>query len=121
MLLDERDGMTLPASWFQRLAKRIFERQLVRLVDEYPVYASDGSLLARLDLAEPTLKIGLECQSWRWHATPDAQHRDARRKGRLRRLGWEIIDVWWRDLDHPGRVVGELDHVIVTRRAQLSA
>ena len=114
-LLDERDGRTLPRSWFQRLAKHVLERTGVRFVDEHPVRTADGVLLAELDLAEPHRRIGVECQSWRWHATPDAQHRDARRRGMLRRLGWEIVDVWWRDLDDPRRVLAELDHLVRTR------
>lgn len=121
MLLDEREGTTLPASWFQRLAKRLLSSTGIVMEDEYPVYADDGTLLARLDLAIPPLKIGVECQSWAWHATPEAQHRDARRRGMLRRLGWEIVDVWWRDLRQPDRVVAELHHLIRQRSAELSA
>jgi hypothetical protein len=115
MLLDERDGRTLPRSWFQRLAKKAFQTSGIRLLDEYPVVDARGVLLAELDLAEPLRKVGIECQSWAWHATPDAQHRDARRKGALRRMGWEIIDVWWRDLEKPARVRAELDHLLSTR------
>jgi very-short-patch-repair endonuclease len=115
MLLDERDGRRLPRSWFQRLAKRILERSGIRLVDEHRVHDERGVLVAELDLAEPRRKIGIECQSWRWHGSPDAQHRDARRRGVLRALGWEIIDVWWRDLDHPDRILAELHHLLTTR------
>jgi hypothetical protein len=114
-LLDEREGRTLPRSWFQRLAKALFERHRIRLVDEYPVHDERGVVLAELDLAEPNRRIGVECQSWAWHATPEAQHRDARRRGALRRLGWEIVDVWWRDLDRPGPILAELDHLLTTR------
>ncbi|MEO6570780.1 MAG: hypothetical protein ABIO83_04475 [Ilumatobacteraceae bacterium] len=121
MLLDERDGKTLPASWFQRLAKRMLEMHALELIDEFPVRRRDGTLLARLDLAAPNLRIGIECQSWRWHATPEAQHRDARRRGALRGLGWEIVDVWWRDLEQPDRIERELTHLIGTRTHELSA
>ena len=121
MLLDERDGKTLPASWFQRVAGRLLERHGVRMIDEFEVRTASGQLVAVLDLAAPHLKIGVECQSWRWHATPEAQHHDARRKGVLRQLGWEIIDVWWRDLRRPEPVIAELSHLIRTRRADLSA
>lgn len=115
MLLDEREGRTLPASWFQRLAKRMLMSTGLRMEDEYEVRGPDGRLLARLDLAIPSLRIGIECQSWAWHATPEAQHRDARRKGLLRRMGWEIVDVWWRDLRSPDRVLAEVAHLVRTR------
>jgi hypothetical protein len=115
MLLGERVDARLPRSWFQRLAKAVLASAGVRLVDEYPVRDRRGVLLAELDLADPDRRIGVECQSWRWHATPHAQHRDARRKGMLRQLGWEIVDVWWSDLRHPDRVLDELTYLIRTR------
>lgn len=121
MLLDEREGKTLPASWFERLAHRTFDAVGIPMDVEYPIYAANGQLLARLDLAIPPLRIGVECQSWLWHATPEAQHRDARRRGMLRQLGWEIVDVWWRDLRQPDRILAELHHLIRHRRSELSA
>jgi very-short-patch-repair endonuclease len=115
MLLGERVDKRLPRSWFQRIAGRILATAGIRLVDEYPVRTRDGILLAELDLADPLRKVGVECQSWEWHATPTAQHRDARRKGMLRQLGWEIVDVWWSDLQQPERVIGELTYLLRSR------
>jgi hypothetical protein len=115
MLLGERIDNRLPRSWFQRITARVLERAGIRLVDEYPVRDRRGVLLAELDLADPVRKVGVECQSWEWHATPTAQHRDARRKGLLRQLGWEIVDVWWSDLRQPERVIGEILYLLRTR------
>jgi len=115
MLVGERVDQRLPRSWFQRLAKRVLERSGIRLVDEHPVRDHRGILLAELDLADPTRKVGVECQSWRWHSSIEAQHRDARRRGALRLLGWEIVDVWWSDLRHPERVVAEITYLLTTR------
>jgi hypothetical protein len=39
----------------------------------------------------------------------------------LRQLGWEIVDVWWRDLRHPDRVLAELHHLVHRRTTDLSA
>ena len=71
--------------------------------------------IARLDLALPDLFIGVECQSWRWHATPTARADDARRRRRLRALGWEIVEVWWTDLDRLDEVLDELVTLIDQR------
>ena len=73
--------------------------------------------VADLDLAIPELRIGVECQSWKWHATPDAQRRDAARKRALRRLGWDIIDLWWSDLDRIDDVHATLLVMISERQA----
>ena len=109
------DRQRLPRSWFQRLAKRVLDRSGIRLVDEFPVHDDRGVLLAELDLADPHRRVGVECQSWRWHSSVEAQHRDARRRGTLRQLGWEIVDVWWSDLKHPDRVLAELTYLLDQR------
>jgi hypothetical protein len=107
-LLADRVDRRLPRSWFQRLAKAVFEKEAVHLVDEWPVRDESGRLLAELDLAAPELMVGVECQSWEWHGSPAAQYRDLRRKRRLTELGWEIIDVWWSDLDRPDEIVTQV-------------
>lgn len=117
-LLRERVDRRLPRSWFQRLAKRALSTSGLELVDEWPVH--DGArLLAELDLAIPALKVGVECQSWSWHATPAAKDRDNRRRRRLRELGWEIVEVWWTDLDRIDEVARDLVVVVGRRRPSM--
>ncbi len=113
--LDERVDGTLPRSWFQRLGSRLLAEVGIQTVDEHPIYEG-RRLLAELDLAIPELRIGIECQSWKWHATPEAQRRDAARKRCLRRLGWDITDVWWSDLDRFDDVLATLAVIISERR-----
>ncbi len=114
--LDERVDGTLPRSWFQRLAARVLADVGIGTVDEYPVYEGRRHL-ADLDLAIPHLRVGIECQSWKWHATPEAQRRDAARKRALRRLGWEILDLWWSDLDRIDDVLATLVVIIAERQS----
>jgi hypothetical protein len=116
-LLAERVDRRLPASWFQRLTARMLQTRGLAMVDEYPVHDLDGRVLARLDLALPELRIGVECQSWQWHGTPTAQADDARRRRRLRVLGWEIVDVWWSDLGRADEVAEELVYLVTRRTA----
>jgi hypothetical protein len=113
--VDERVDGTLPLSWFQRLACRVLAEAGIAMVDEFPIH--DGNrLLATLDLAIPELRIGVECQSWKWHATPRAQQHDAARKRALRRLGWDISDLWWSDIDRIDDVVATIMVVAAERR-----
>ena len=116
--VDERVDGTLPRSWFQRLAARLLAEVGIETTDEYPIYEG-RRLLAELDLAIPDLCIGVECQSWKWHATPGAQRRDVARKRRLRRIGWEIVDLWWSDLDGMDDILATLAVVIAERRPSL--
>lgn len=111
----------LPRSWFQRLAKGVLAATGLRLVDEFPVgHPTTHVHLADLDLAAPELLVGIECQSWRWHATPSARAADAVRKRRLRRLGWDIIELWWADLDRPDEVLADIADAIARQRAARS-
>lgn len=97
-MLRSRVGERVPRSWYQRLAHRALLELGVRLEHEVPVF-DGGELLAELDLADVELKCGLECQSWDHHATPAAIDHDLERKRRLRSLGWEIVEMWWSDLE----------------------
>ena len=115
LLLGQRVDKTLPRSWFQRVTAHVLATAGIRLVDEFAVRDHRGAPLAELDLADPTRKVGVECQSWQWNTTPTAQHRDARRRGMLRQLAWEIVDVWWSDLRHPDRVISELLYLLRNR------
>jgi hypothetical protein len=115
MLLGERVEHRLPRTWFQRLATTVLARVGVRLVEAFPVRDGRGILLAELDLAEPERKVGVECQRWQWHASATTKDRDAQRRGMLRQLGWEIVDVWWSDLRHPDRVLTELTSLLTRR------
>lgn len=114
-LLAERVERRLPASWFQRLTSRVLRARGIEMVDEYTVHDLDGKVLAHLDLALPGLRVGVECQSWQWHGTPTAQAADARRRRRLRVLGWEIVDVWWSDLGRADEIAEELVYLITRR------
>jgi len=107
-LLADRAGRPLPRSWFQRLAKRLLEADGIALVDEWPVHDEHGRLLAELDLAHVELKVGVECQSVRWHGTAADRARDAARARKFRQLGWEIVEVWWADLERMDAVLADL-------------
>lgn len=114
--LHDRVDARLPRSWFQRLASMVLSAAGIEMVDEWPVRDESGKLLAELDLAIVADKVGVECQSWEWHSTPTAQRRDAGRKRMLRRMGWDIVDLWWSDLDRIDDVVTEVREAIERSR-----
>jgi hypothetical protein len=115
-LLDDRMGRRLPRSWFQRLASRIFVAHGIDLVDEHPVFGPDGTLLAELDLADVQHRVGVECQSIHYHATGADFSRDIQRKRILRQLGWEIVELWWTDLDRMDDVLAEFAAAVARQR-----
>jgi hypothetical protein len=106
-MLASRVGVDLPRSWYERLAKAAFDRTGVELLHEHAVL--DGRRkLCSIDLAAPSLLVGVECQSTRWHADPTARHHDLRRKRRLRELGWDIVEVWYADLERFDDVLADV-------------
>ena len=115
-MLDQRVDSRLPRSWFQRVAADLLREHGISTVDEWAVRDEHGRLIAELDLAAVDVQVGLECQSWEWHGTPSAQRADAARKRRLRRLGWEIIELWWSDLDHIDDVVADFQEAVQRAR-----
>ena len=91
-------GKRLPRCWFQRLAHRALIEYGITMEDEWPVRDADGRLVAELDLAVVDSKVGVECQSIEYHATPADIRRDVQRRALLRRHGWDIVELWWTDL-----------------------
>jgi hypothetical protein len=108
-LLKDRFGRPLPRSWFQRLAKKLIDKHGISLVEELEVRDPRGRLLAQLDLAHVETKVGVECQSVAYHGTPNDRQRDAERRRKLR---WEIVEVWWSDLERMDAVLDDLRIVI---------
>lgn len=62
----------------------------VALVAQYEVW-DEGILLARLDFADPELRVGIEIDGHRAHAGRAAMLRDRRRDRELARRGWTIL------------------------------
>jgi very-short-patch-repair endonuclease len=117
-MLADRVGGRIPRSWFQRLADRALRELGVELEAEVPVHVGRRHL-ADLDLANRELLVGVECQSWEHHSSPAAIRADLERKRRLRKLGWEIVELWWSDLNHMDRVVADLQISIERQRVVL--
>jgi hypothetical protein len=117
--LAERCDRRLPRSWFERLARRALAAHGVTLEHEIPVFDS-GRRIAVLDLADVRLKVAVECQSWAWHATPAARRADGRRKRRLRRLGWDVTELWWSDRSRMDEVVDDVREAIARQRILLA-
>ncbi len=115
-LLDDRMGQRLPRSWFQRLSHRIFDAECIHFVDEWPVHDGSGTLIAELDLANVDLKVGVECQSIEFHTSPADVARGVRRSRALRKLGWDIVEIWWSDLERMDDALADIRFALARAR-----
>jgi hypothetical protein len=118
-LLQQRVDGRLPRSWFQRLAKRLLAEAGLAFEDEWPLYDASDKLIAEFDLALVDLKVGVECQSWEWHGSPAQRRKDTDRKRRVRKQGWEIVELWWSDLKRMDAVIEDI--LLVVARARIVA
>lgn len=62
----------------------------LRLVPQLEVWSGDR-FIARLDLADETLKLGIEYDGEEWHSSDQQRAADEERRSALRDLGWTIL------------------------------
>jgi hypothetical protein len=67
---------------------------------QYPVFRG-GILIARLDLAYPERKVGVETDGRQPHTEPDQFVWDRRRLIVLNEEGWSMVTFTWSDMRHP--------------------
>jgi hypothetical protein len=97
-MLDERLGQG-------RFTESGFEAITVRLVRAIGLPAPtlqhtvrDGDFVARLDLAWPAIMWAVECDSLAFHSGKRAHEWDRLRRRRLKRLGWDLVEVTYDDV-----------------------
>jgi hypothetical protein len=98
-----------------RLLRRLQEAGAEGLVTQHEVCAPDGTFVARLDIADPDLRLGFEYDSDAFHHARrfDA---DERRHGRLLALGWTVHHVGKPDLLPSSTRIADLVRAAARRR-----
>lgn len=69
------------------------------------VVVQDSGFSARLDLANPALRVGLEAEGFEYHGTRRALVKDCRRHVNLTIRGWTILRFTWEDVMFDGEWV----------------
>jgi REase_MTES_1575 len=95
-----------------------FERRMLKLIKEaglplperqHLVFDADDYPFAQIDLAYPEIKLGIECDSYKFHSGREAWEANLARRNKLTLLGWYIIHVTWRQLTtRPDKVLDEI-------------
>lgn len=73
-----------------RLIRELVARGLPRPVRQFEIWVN-GKLVARIDLAFLRWKLGIELDSFRWHAARRAFRKDRQRANRVAALGWQLL------------------------------
>lgn len=100
-LLEYRYGEpVIPLSqWGRDVADRFRQAGLPRCVIEYRIHDEFGSLVLQVDLAFPDYRVAVELDSIQFHLGRREFERDRRARNQLRRLGWVVLEITWKEWD----------------------
>jgi very-short-patch-repair endonuclease len=116
-VLDAWDGDTDKAMLAEmRLIRELVARGLPRPVRQFEIWV-DGKLIARIDLAFPQWKLGIELDSFRWHAARRAFRTDRQRGNRVAGLGWQLLRATTEDAQDSRELVEAAAAIILATAA----
>ena len=106
-LLEHRYGdPVVPLStWSRDVANRLYDTALPKPMLEYRITDAFGQLILQVDLAFPIEKVAIELNSITFHLGSSAFERDKRVRNDLRRLGWVVLEVTWKQWEENPRQV----------------
>jgi hypothetical protein len=111
----------VPESWFEELlAGCIDDPSLPPVVPQCPILDADGRIVARTDLGIPSVKLGLEAHSRRFHFGPIKGRLDEERDLAVAACGWELLYLGWHATKRPAEVLQLVRQVVTARNCELS-
>lgn len=93
------------------LRARVIDAGFAGFVPQYQIRGR--GFAARVDLADPVLRIVLEADSFAFHGTRKALHKDCRRYVGLAMCGWIFLRYSWEDVVLHEGWVGESLRTVV--------
>jgi hypothetical protein len=110
----------LPQTWFEELlALCLDDPTLPPIVPQCPIRDSTGRIVARTDLGMPSIRLGLEAHSRRYHFGPDAEALDEDRDIAAAACGWELLYIGWYATQRPADVLAVVRQVARVRSREL--
>lgn len=119
--LERRRGGRLPDSWFERLVEACLHSPVLPSpVRQFEVRRGDGSLVGRVDLAFPHLRLAVEAHSRKFHTGPTREAFDQHREQELAAEGWLTTYVGWAEATgSPAAVRRSIERIAARRAADL--
>lgn len=120
LLSDGSRQQTVPDSVFERMTARLLDDAgLPTPVLQHPIRLNDGRT-ARIDIAWPQVRWGIECHSRRYHFGASRVAADHDRDHLLAMAGWQVTYLTWHQVQDADYVV-ELARTMLEQRARQSA
>ena len=111
------DGLRVPESWFERILHEALAcSDLPPLVRQHEIRGRDGHLIARVDLAIPDVKLGIEGHSRQFHFGATAEQLDEDRDLAVAGEGWQLLYLGWQAALAPTVALGKIRRVVEARR-----
>jgi hypothetical protein len=111
---------TLPATWFEELvALCVADSSLPPLVLQCPITDASGRIIARADVGFPSVRLGLEAHSRRFHWGELAEPLDEDRDIAASLCGWELTYLGWYATKRPSAVLRIVKELIAVRSREL--
>ncbi len=112
----------LPATWFEELLALCLDDPALPPIElQHSIVNEAGEFVARPDIAFPSVRLGLEAHSRRFHFGPDAEHLDEDRDLRAALAGWELIYLGWYATRRPAEVCKVVRELVSVRQRALRA
>jgi len=112
----------VPESWFEELlAECLADPEIPPVVAQYRILDRRGAFVARVDLAIPSVRLGIEAHSRRFHFGPDAGPLDEQRDLAAAAVGWELLYLGWHAAKRPTEVRAIIRRVVEARKSDRSA
>jgi hypothetical protein len=110
----------LPDSWFEELLALCLDDPDIPPIElQYPIRSEDGRVVAKTDIGIPSVRIGLEAHSRRFHFGPDAEPLDEQRDLAAGVCGWHLHYLGWFATRRPREVLAIVKQIIAARRREL--
>ena len=120
LVAERSGGYRVPDSWFERLLEACLGSRLLHgLVRQHEIRRPDSTLVARVDLALPDLRLGFEAHSRSYHLGREVERADEDRDLEAAKLGWEIVYLGFAAARTPDRIRADLEAVAVRRHRDL--
>ncbi len=111
---------SVPDSWFEEVLARCLDHPAIpRIVTQHPIRRPDGTVVARVDIAIPSVRLGIEAHSRKFHFGPRAERLDEQRDLAVAACGWELLYLGWHATKRPAEVVSIVAEVVRARRRTL--
>ena len=87
---------------------------------QFVLRRDDGCFVARIDIAMPSVRLGLEAHSRQFHFGPDAEPLDEQRDLAAAACGWELAYLGWYASKRPKEVVAIIRLVVAARQRDVA-